>query len=79
MNENLSFKLTGTIKKVLFYNSETNFSISVLENGQKICGTYLNTDINNLINEDIILTGNWISHKKYGVQFSFDTLEVKNN
>jgi len=79
MNENLSFKLTGTIKKVLFYNSETNFSISVLENGQKICGTYLNTDINNLINEDIILTGNWISHKKYGIQFSFDTLEVKNN
>lgn len=75
--ENKTFKLSGVIKKVLYSNPENKYCIAVLENDQKICGTYVDTDIDNMIGEEILLTGNWITHKKYGVQFAFDTLEIK--
>ena len=77
MSEQQTFKLTGVIKRVLFQNKETSFTISVLENGQKICGSYFDTDIDKIVGEEITLTGNWVTHKKYGVQFAFDTLEIK--
>ncbi|NQY94184.1 MAG: AAA family ATPase, partial [Campylobacteraceae bacterium] len=77
MEEVKTYKLTGVIKRVLFENTETNFSICVLENGQKICGSYFDTEIEKIIGEEIILTGTWVTHKKYGVQFAFDTLEIK--
>lgn len=72
-----SFKLTGTLKKILFYNEENNYYIAVLENDQKICGQYFDTDLNKLVGEEIIITGVWNTHKKYGVQFAFTSLEVK--
>lgn len=72
-----SFKLSGTIKRVLFKKEDTGFCIAVLQNDQKICGTYFDTDIEKIVGEEIILTGNWVTHKKYGVQFAFDTLELK--
>lgn len=72
-----SFRLSGVIKKVLYKNDETKYIIAILENNQKICGTYFDTDIEKIVGEEVILTGNWISHKKYGVQFEFDTLELK--
>ena len=77
MEEVKTYKLTGVIKRVLFENTETNFSICVLENGQIICGSYFDTEIEKIIGEEIILTGTWVTHKKYGVQFAFDTLEIK--
>jgi len=77
MEEVKTYKLTGVIKRVLFQNKETNFSICVLENEQKICGSYFDTEIEKIIGEEIILTGTWVTHKKYGVQFAFDTLELK--
>jgi len=77
MEEVKTYKLTGVIKRVLFENKETNFSICVLENEQKICGSYFDTEIEKIIGEEIILTGTWVTHKKYGVQFAFDTLELK--
>ncbi|MGE4462264.1 MAG: AAA family ATPase [Arcobacter sp.] len=72
-----SFKLSGIIKKVLYKNDETKYIIAVLENNQKICGAYFDTDIEKIVGEEVILKGNWITHKKYGVQFEFDTLELK--
>jgi len=72
-----TFKLSGVIKKVLYKNDETKYVIAVLENNQKICGTYFDTDIEKIVGEEIILDGNWTTHKKYGVQFEFDTLELK--
>ncbi len=72
-----SFKLSGVIKKVLYKNEETKYVIAVLENNQKVCGAYFDTDIEKLTGEEVILTGNWTTHKKYGVQFEFDTLELK--
>ncbi|MGB5792780.1 AAA family ATPase [Poseidonibacter sp.] len=72
-----SFKLSGVIKKVLYKNEETKYIIAVLENNQKVCGVYFDTDIEKLTGEEVILSGNWTTHKKYGVQFEFDTLELK--
>ena len=72
-----SFKLSGVIKKVLYKNDETKYIIAVLENNQKICGAYFDTDIEKIVGEEVILKGNWITHKKYGVQFEFDTLQLK--
>ena len=72
-----SFKLSGVIKKVLYKNEETKYIIAVLENNQKICGVYFDTDIEKIVGEEVILKGNWITHKKYGVQFEFDTLVLK--
>ncbi len=72
-----SFKLSGVIKKVLYKNEETKYIIAVLENNQKVCGAYFDTDIEKIVGEEVILNGNWTTHKKYGVQFEFDTLELK--
>ena len=71
------FKLTGTLKKVLYHNEENNYTIAVLDNNQKICGHYFDTNINHLEGEEIELQGNWETHKKYGVQFNFVSLELK--
>jgi len=72
-----SFKLSGVIKKVLYTNEETKYVIAVLENNQKVCGAYFDTDIEKIVGEEVVLKGNWTTHKKYGVQFEFDTLELK--
>ncbi len=77
MDTTKSFNLTGVLKRVLYFNEENNYTIAVLENGQKICGQYFDTDLDNLVGEEILLKGDWITHKKYGVQFEFTTLEIK--
>lgn len=69
--------LSGVLKKVLYFNEENNYAIAVLENNQKICGHYFDTDIKNLEGEEVILQGNWETHKKYGVQFNFVSMEIK--
>ncbi|MCD4758182.1 MAG: AAA family ATPase [Arcobacteraceae bacterium] len=77
MDTNESFKLSGTLKKILFYNQENNYYIAVLENDQKICGQYFDTDLEKLVGSEVIITGRWNTHKKYGVQFVFTSLELK--
>ncbi len=69
--------LSGTLKKVLFFNEENHYYIAVLENNQKICGQYFDTDMKKLEGEEILLKGFWDTHKKYGIQFVFTTLSVK--
>ncbi|MGB6327960.1 MAG: AAA family ATPase [Halarcobacter sp.] len=75
--ENQTFNLSGVLKKVLYKNEETKYTIAVLENNQKICGSYFDTDIEKIVGEEVILRGNWTTHKKYGVQFEFETLQIK--
>ncbi|MEA1914943.1 MAG: AAA family ATPase [Campylobacterota bacterium] len=77
MEEEKTFKLSGVLKKVLYFNEETNYSIGVLQNNQKFCGQYFDTHLEKLEGEEILLTGTWTTHKKYGVQFEFNTLEIK--
>ncbi|MCI0501136.1 MAG: AAA family ATPase [Epsilonproteobacteria bacterium] len=74
-----SINIIGTLKKVLYHNSENNYYIAILENNQKICGQYFDTDLKKLEGEDLIIVGNWETHNKYGVQFNFETLEIKKN
>jgi exodeoxyribonuclease V alpha subunit len=69
--------LSGTLKKVLYQNSENNYTIAVLTNGQKVCGQYFDTDLTKLEGEEILLSGRWETHKKYGVQFAFTNLKIK--
>ncbi len=76
-NEEKEFKLSGTLKKILFFNSENNYYIAVLDNDQKVCGQYFDTDLEKLVGSEIILTGRWNTHQKYGVQFVFTSLELK--
>jgi len=76
-NQEKLFNLSGVLKKVLYKNDETKYIIAVLENNQKICGTYFDTDIEKLVGEEIVLRGDWTTHKKYGVQFQFQILELK--
>lgn len=77
IQEEKLFNLSGVLKKVLYKNEETKYVIAVLENNQKICGTYFDTDIEKLEGEEVLLKGDWTTHKKYGVQFQFQTLELK--
>ena len=77
MDTNESFKLSGTLKKILFFNEENHYYIAVLENDQKICGQYFDTDLHKLVGEEVIITGAWNNHKKYGVQFVFTSMELK--
>jgi exodeoxyribonuclease V alpha subunit len=75
--EQSQVKLSGVIKKILYHNEENNYSIAVLENNQKICGHYFDTEIHKLEGEEVLLTGNWETHNKYGVQFAFTALEIR--
>ncbi|NVJ53533.1 MAG: AAA family ATPase [Campylobacteraceae bacterium] len=75
--EHKTFNLSGVLKKVLYKNDENNYVIAVLENNQKICGNYYDTEIEKIVGEEVLLKGNWTTHKKYGVQFEFETLELK--
>lgn len=77
MEEEKRFKLSGVLKKVFYKNEETKFITAVLENNQRVCGVYFDTDIEKIVGEEIVMTGNWVTHKKYGIQFVFDTLEIK--
>ena len=75
--DKLLINLTGVLKKILYQNEENNYCIGVLDNNQKICGVYFDTDIKKLEGEEILLKGNWETHNKYGVQFNFTSLELK--
>jgi exodeoxyribonuclease V alpha subunit len=77
LEEHKTYNLTGVIKKVLYKNDETKYVIAVMENNQKICGSYYDTDIEKIVGEEVVLKGNWTTHKKYGVQFEFEIIELK--
>jgi len=76
-NQGEVFTLSGELKKVLYFNEENNYMIAILDNNQKICGHYFDTDVQNLEGEEIEMQGNWETHKKYGVQFAFQSLNIK--
>jgi exodeoxyribonuclease V alpha subunit len=71
--------LAGTLQKVLYINDENRYCIAILSNGQKICGIYFDTNLKILEGEEVLLTGLWKTHKKYGVQFAFTSLVIKKN
>ena len=76
MNSQLE-NIRGVIKKILYVNDENKYCIAILMDDKKICGSYFDADINLLVGEELIITGNWITHKKYGEQFAFTTLRIE--
>lgn len=69
--------LIGQIDKILF--EDEGFFIAVLKTGEKISGTYYESDVSNLKGSAITLKGYWEEHKKYGKTFKFEYLKVNQN
>jgi exodeoxyribonuclease V alpha subunit len=69
--------LIGQIDKILF--EDAGFFIAVLKSGEKISGTYFESDVAHLKDSAITLLGEWEEHKKYGKTFKFDSIKVNQN
>jgi len=72
-----SSTLIGQIDRILF--EDEGFFIAVLKTGEKISGTYYESDVSNLKGSAITLKGYWEEHKKYGKTFKFEFLKVNQN
>lgn len=72
-----SSTLIGQIDRILF--EDEGFFIAKLKSGEKISGTYYESDIESIKDSAITLTGFWDEHKKYGKTFKFETLKVNQN
>ena len=73
----MSTTLIGQIDRVMF--EDEGFFIAVLKSGEKISGTYYESDIESIKGSAITLQGYWEEHKKYGKTFKFDSLKVNQN
>ncbi len=69
--------LIGQIDRILF--EDEGFFIAVLKSGEKISGTYYESDIESIKGSAITLKGVWEEHKKYGKTFKFEHLKVNQN
>ena len=69
--------LIGQIDKILF--EDAGFFIGVLKSGEKISGTYFESEVAHLKDSAITLSGVWEEHKKYGKSFKFDSIKVNQN
>ena len=69
--------LIGQIEKILF--EEESFFIAVLKTGEKISGTYYESQVEHLKDSAITLQGFWDEHKKYGKTFKFSSIKVNQN
>jgi len=70
--------LIGQIDRILF-EGEDGFFIAVLKTGEKVSGTYYESDIKNIKGSAITLEGEWHEHKKYGKTFKFTAIKVNQN
>jgi len=73
----LATTLIGQIDRILF--EDEGFLIAALKSGEKVSGTYYESDIESIKGSAITLTGFWDDHKKYGNTFKFETLKVNQN
>ncbi len=73
----MSTTLIGQIDRILF--EDEGFFIAVLKTGEKVSGTYLESEIKTLKDSAVTLSGFWDEHKKYGKTFKFEQLKVNQN
>ena len=69
--------LIGQIDNILF--EDDGFFIARLKSGDKVSGTYYESDVSHLKGAAITLKGYWEEHKKYGKTFKFESLRVNQN
>ncbi len=70
--------LIGQIERILF-EGENGFFIAVLKTGEKISGSYFESDVSHIKGSAITLEGAWHEHKKYGKTFKFEAIKVNQN
>jgi len=73
----LNTVLIGQIDKILF--EEEGFFIAVLKGGEKISGTYYETQVSNIKSSAVTLQGFWDEHKKHGKTFKFSSIKINQN
>jgi len=73
----MSIILIGQIDKVLF--EDEGFFIAVLKTGEKVSGSYHESEVKHLKDSAITLSGFWDEHKKYGKTFKFEAIKVNQN
>ncbi len=73
----MSTTLIGQIEHILF--EDEGFFIARLKTGEKISGTYLESEVKNIKSSAITLNGYWEEHKKYGKTFKFESIKVNQN
>ena len=73
----MSTTLIGQIDRILF--EDEGFFIAVLKTGEKVSGTYFESEVSNIKGSAITLKGVFEEHKKYGKTFKFDTIKVNQN
>ncbi|WP_321777450.1 helix-hairpin-helix domain-containing protein [Sulfurimonas sp.] len=73
----MSETIIGQIEHILF--EDEGFFIARLKSGEKISGTYLESDVKNIKSSAITLSGYWEEHKKYGKTFKFESIKVNQN
>ncbi|MBL0707841.1 MAG: AAA family ATPase [Sulfurimonas sp.] len=69
--------IIGQIEHILF--EDEGFFIARLKSGEKISGTYLESDVKNIKSSAVTLSGYWEEHKKYGKTFKFESIKVNQN
>ncbi len=73
----LSQTIIGQIDRILF--EDEGFFVAVLKTGEKVSGTYYESDVSHIKDSAITLKGVWQEHKKYGKTFKFDTIKINQN
>ncbi|WP_455757715.1 AAA family ATPase [Sulfurimonas sp.] len=69
--------LIGQIDKILF--EDEGFFIAVLKTGEKVSGTYYESEVKDIKGSAITLSGMWDEHKKHGKTFKFTSIKVNQN
>lgn len=73
----MSETLIGQIDRILF--EDDGFFIATLKSGEKISGTYLESEVSHIKDSAITLSGEWSEHAKHGKTFKFDSIKVNQN
>ena len=65
-------QITGIVDVYLFYSEDNGYSVFKLEDGTAVVGNLpkLNSG------DEVEITGSWITHPKYGIQFKVESLDV---
>ena len=74
----MSTTIIGQIDRIMF-EGDDGFFIAVLKTGEKISGSYLESEVKHIKDSAITLSGYWDEHKKYGKTFKFDSIKVNQN
>ncbi len=67
--------IEGTVEKVIYYNSENDFSVLQIKIGKRLVSA-TGCIKNPCVGQYLELWGKWTVHKEYGRQFSFERVKV---